>query len=145
MANIIIVTRQCYLQAEAINHIAVHEVSESDKEDSLFYDPPPTINRRSKKKLTPKQKLLDKLKRAAQLYQITINFVPHAGNPQAGISKHSNGNDSVEIQVRGYDRAMGLYQDMLAQIREQLPDRLFLDRMVEKFFAENPVNSEDAK
>jgi hypothetical protein len=141
MAQVVIVTRQCYLVAESINHISVHEMDEEDKADSLFYVPPTRKNRR-RRKLTPKQELLEKLKRAAQLYQININFTPLQSSPQNGISKHNNGNDSVTITVRGYDRALELYHDMINQIREQIPDRLWLDKLVESFFTQNPLEPE---
>jgi len=142
MAEIVIVTRQCYLVAESINHISVHEMDEEDKADSLFYVP--KTKRSKNRKMTPKQQLLDKLKRAAQLYQININFTPLAGTSSNGQLKHSsNGNEAVTIVVRGYDRAMELYHDMISQIREQLPDRLFLDRMVETFFTDNPLENKN--
>lgn len=140
MANIVLVTRQCYLLCESINYISVHELSEEDKEDSLFYTRP----KRRKKKMTPKEKLLDKLKRAAQLYQISIDFVPvQNSNANANNGRRSDGTSSVAITVRGYDRCIALYMDMIQQIREQQPDKLFLDKMVERFFAENPAQKED--
>lgn len=137
MASIVIVTRQCYLLCESINFISVHEMDEADKEDSLFFSP--KLKRKSKKKLTPKQQLLEKLKKAAQLYKITIDFIPTptGSTNSSGLSKGNHG--SVDITVRGYDRCIELYMDMISQIREQQPDKLFLDKMVEKFFTENPI------
>lgn len=141
MANIVLVTKQCYLLCESINYISVHEMSESEKEDSLFFTPPP---RKRRKKLTPKQKLLEKLKKAAQLYQIHIDFVPvQNSNQNANNGRRGDGTSSVAITVRGYDRCIALYMDMIQQIREQQPDKLVLDKMVERFFAENPVQKED--
>lgn len=141
MANIVLVTRQCYLLCESINYISVHELSEEDKEDSLFYTRPP---KRRKRKMSAKEKLLDKLKRAAQLYQISIDFVPvQNSNANANNGRRGDGTSSVNITVRGYDRCIELYMDMIQQIREQQPDKLFLDKMVEKFFAENPVEKEE--
>lgn len=137
MANIILVTRQCYLLCDSINHISVHEMDEEDKEESLFYVPPK--KKKGRKKPTPKQVLLDKLKRAAQLYQISINFTPVTPNQSNSLKHSSSGNEHVNITVRGYDRCIELYMEMIQQIREQQPDKLFLDKMVEKFFAENPI------
>ena len=141
MANIILVTKQCYLLCESINYIAVHEMDEEDKADSLLYTPP--VKRKSRKKLTPKQQLLEKLKRAAQLYQITIDFVPVPNVVASnGNSRSNSGTTSVDITVRGYERCIELYMEMIQQIREQQPDKLFLDKMVEKFFTENPIEEE---
>lgn len=148
MAEVIIVTKQCYLVAESINHISIHEMSESEKDDSLMWSAPSTRDRRRARKMTPKQKLLDSLKKQAQLYQITINFTAgHQNQNSSSIHKSGHGGsvDTVNITVRGYDRALELYQDMLRQIREQLPDKLFLDKMVENFFTENPVTPENTK
>lgn len=139
MASIVIVTRQCYLVCESINYISVHEVDEEDKAESLFYSPPPP--KKYRKKPTAKQQLLDKLKRAAQLYQIQIDFVPTQGN-NSNNSRNNNGNSSVTITVRGYDRCLDLFGEMINQIREQQPDKLFLDKMVEKFFADNPIEKD---
>jgi hypothetical protein len=142
MAEIILVTRQCYLVAEAINHISLHEMNEDEKDESLFYTPP--IKRKRRKKLTAKARLLEQLKKAAQLYQITINFKPVAGSQPNNGKHHSNYDEShVNITVRGYDRAIELYRDMISQIREQMPDRLFLDKMVENFLVSNPIGDDN--
>lgn len=137
MASIVLVTRQCYLVCESINYISVHEVDEKDRAKNSLYIPPPL--KKHRKKPTIKQQLLDKLKRAAQLYQIQINFVPTRGVNSG--SQH-NDEDSVTITVRGYDRCLDLFGEMISQIREQQPDKLFLDKMVEKFFADNPIEKD---
>jgi len=138
MANIVLVTKQCYLLCESINYIAVHEMSEDEKEESLLWTAPAKKQRR-RKKLTAKQKLLEQLKKAAQLYQITIDFIPVPNSPNAPGNSRRDGTSSVAITVRGADRCLELYKDMIMQIREQQPDKLFLDKMVEKFFADNPL------
>ena len=137
MASIVLVTKQCYLLCESINYISVHEMNDEEKEN-VFYDRP--RKRRGRKKLTAKQKLMEKLRKAAQLYAITIDFIPVPNNTNASPSNsRRDGTSSVTISVRGYERAVELYRDMIAQIREQMPDKLFLDKMVEKFFADNPL------
>lgn len=139
MANIVLVTKQCYLLCESINYIAVHEMDD-DSKDAINFDEPRRTKRR--KKLTAKQKLMEKLKKAAQLYQVTIDFVPVPNNPNSPKNSGRDGTTSVSIPVRGYLRCLDLYKEMIAQIREQQPDKFFLDKMVEKFLTDNPGDEE---
>ncbi len=132
MANIVLVTKQCYLICESINYIAVSEFDNGEKE--VCYDSP---RRNRRKKLTAKQRALEKLKKASQIYQVTIDFVPVANNNSSPKNHGHDGSTSVSIPVRGYLRCLELYKEMITQIREQQPDKFFLDKMVEKFLAEN--------
>lgn len=136
MANIVLVTKQCYLICESINYIAVHEAN-NDMKDEMGYIEPRRKHKR--KKLTAKQKLLEKLKKAAQCYQVTIDFVPVPNNYNSNSPRNhgSDGSTSVSIPVRGYERCLDLYKEMISQIREQQPDKFFLDKMVEKFLADH--------
>ena len=136
MANIVIVSSHCYILCEAINHINVDIMSSIagnyDEDDRA-----PTMaflnkakNRRTKKSVKRITKKLseEKQRLANNFYKITINFVP--------VNRNSQGrNDDVrivEIVIQGQDKAMNLYQEMINQIREQLPDQLFLDSLVSK-------------
>lgn len=126
MANpIVIVTNKCYLIAEAINYITIDEV-EKEKED--------IFSSKSRRKRTKTAKALAKKKREElSFYEITVDYVP----AQAG-SNVNNRRDlsSVAITVQGLINARTLFSDMVGQIREQLPDHLFLDKLVQRFLAE---------
>jgi hypothetical protein len=135
MANVVIVTKQCYLLCESINYIAVNEANDENKEDynSIW-------NRRGrKKKLTARQKKALETKQ----YNIIIDFIPVVKNP-AGQSHHKSGGDntSVAITVTGRERCLDLFRDMVSQIREQIPDQLFLDKLVEKFLIDEDEKSQ---
>jgi hypothetical protein len=91
--------------------------------------------KRRKKKLT-------KAERAKQIenapYQVVIDFVPVINAIPTNTLKNGNeDNETVAITVHGRDRCLSLFADMVTQIREQLPDQMFLDKMVEKFLTEN--------
>jgi|SRR5579884_3846683 len=122
MASIVIVTNRCYLLCEAINHISVNEMSNDCKEEEW--------ERRRKK---PKK--ISKATRAKQIenapYQIQIDFIPTSRGPNANNGRDDNA--CVSITVYGRSRAMALFGDMVAQIREQIPDQVFLDKLVENF------------
>lgn len=129
MSSIVIVTNQCYLLCDAINYIAIREIYEDQEEDDRLI-----LNRRKRKrKLTQKQKMMQKLKKETQLYEISIDFVStNNGNAQSN-SRHGGPDNSLTIVVRGYDNCLTLYKDMVDQIREQLPDKVFLDKLVDRF------------
>jgi hypothetical protein len=127
MANIVIVTKQCYLLCEAINYIVINEIDEKDDDRKLtsFMDKP----KRGKKKPTKKQ--------IEEQYQIVIDFIPVNGANLAGLSKHpSNNTACVAIKVSGRERCLSLFSHMVEQIREQIPDNKFLDEIVSKFLQE---------
>lgn len=139
MANIVLVTKQCYLLCEAINYISVEEIKDEDSELELFISSRPR-KKNKKKKLTPKQKLLNNLKTENKLYQIQIDFVPV---PCTSTNNSSRGRESlVTISVRGQNSCLTLYREILKQIREQQPDKLFLDKLVDQFFSDNGVDEE---
>lgn len=124
MAEVIIVTKQCYLVCERINSITITETDEGDRVFSLS-----SIRKNSKKKT---KKPIDKK------FRIVIDFVPLSANSPSN-QYSSNGNTAaVAIEMRGEKAVLGLFKQIVDQIREQQPDKLWLDKLVEKFFAENP-------
>lgn len=139
MANIVIVTKQCYLLCEAINYIAINEVDPHDDDGKLaIFDKP----RRGKKAKKPTKRQIEAWER--QQFQIVIDFIPSNGtNPTQGLSKHgSNGNTTtVAIRVSGRDRCLALFSHMVEQIREQIPDNKFLDDIVSRFLQEDKDGS----
>lgn len=142
MASIVIVTKQCYLICEAINYIAVNEIRDSDAENALKnYG----VNKRKVKKKTMNLRERVKYHKTEQLHKITIDFI--AAPTHSGPNAPRNGGtgsetSSVDITVRGNDRCMALYNSMVNQIREQMPDQVYLDNLIDKFLIDNKV--EDA-
>lgn len=143
MANIVIVSSRCYLLCEAINHISmdIHGDMWDDEGEIVYKDS--SKKRKAKKPKTSKktaarlqEERLEKLENT--FYQITINFVPVGGSAILG---NSRGGDvrQVQIMVRGHSKAVGLYQEIVMQIREQLPDQMFLDKLVENLLGTSEV------
>ena len=132
MANVVIVTRQCYLLCEAINYIVINEVEDDEPEYKISH------SKKAKKKIPVSMKLKTEYIKERKPYQIVIDFVP-IGSPTVlnnnSLKRSSSNEDSTRvcITVQGLERAVLLFQDMVAQIREQLPDQMFLDKLVEKF------------
>jgi len=130
MSSVVIVTSQCYLLAEAINYIVINETDDSNDRE---WEP----SRRSK---VPKsQRRLNSVMREyleeRKPFNIVINFVPK-GAPQSNLpqKRNSNGDTStVSINAHGLRRTLKVFQDIVAQLREQIPDERFLDTLVDRF------------
>ena len=116
MAEIVIVTRQCYLICESINFISVDEVDNDDK----------FIGKGKSKKKKDENKY----------YEITIDFMPAATNTG---NNHNRGRElgTVTINVQGKQECFALFNEMVKQIRDQMPDVLFLNKLVENFLVDN--------
>ena len=117
MAQIVIVTKQCYLICEGINFISVDEVKQDDYKASYGSRPK-----------TKKKKSEDDV-----MYEITIDFIPAANNSAANNSNRNRDLGSVTINVLGRTRCLALFEDMVKQIRDQMPDVLWLNKLVENF------------
>lgn len=128
MASIIIVTKQCYLVCEGINHISINE----DSQDCAKEAPP---RKKKSKKLTRAQ-TAKKLEVAP--YRIIIDFIPTQGsNPVQSSHRNSSESSSVQLTVHGRTRTLELFNDMVEQIREQLPDHVWLDKLVERLIKDH--------
>ena len=128
MAQIVIVTKQCYLVCESINYISICEDTEKPK-NSLFHGAPKKKSSKGKAARSNKEN---------SLYKLIIDFTPIAQNPNN--SRSSSGSNTVSLDVLGERTCMALFKDMVGQIREQSPDKLYLDKLVENFFAANPTD-----
>ena len=127
MPSIVIVTKQCYLLAEAINYITINEVRDDDYV-KLDFDNSKKKSKKPTKKGTPDD---------ARQFQIIVDFIPLQGTTTTLKSNHnSSGSVNVAVAVTGRERTLDLFAHMVDQIREQLPDQKFLDQMVEKFLTE---------
>ena len=125
MANpIVLVTDHCYLQCQSVNSIIINEPDGSDDDGRLFI-----LRKRkkksAKKKVTPKQK-----------YQICIDFVPVAVSNVNG-SGRNDFSVTVTVSIMGHEACLKLFGELCHQIREQLPDHLFLNQLVDRFLAED--------
>jgi hypothetical protein len=135
MANIVLVTDHCYLQCQAINFIAINEVESKAEEPSLFVTSRQKRSRKNKFNRGSKKKQA----KPERLYQVVIDFIP-IGNPNTGGSL-SRGNDQAQVGVTvvGRDTCLKLFATIVHQIREQQPDALYLNQLVERFLTEQGV------
>jgi hypothetical protein len=134
MASIVIVTSQCYLLAEAINYIVINEVDDSDDRE---WQPKTAKNR----KIRRNNRVLRDYIVERKPFNIVIDFIPK--NQPQNASNKNNGDASsvITIQVHGLNRTLRVFQDVVSQLREQIPDELFLDKLVERFLADVEGNT----
>lgn len=132
MSQIVIVTEKCYLVCESINFITIDEVEEDCAKESAPY--PYSSSRRRKKKAS---KLTREERIQNARYKIVINFVPLARSGQGSpTSKNYGDNSAVGIVVYGRSRCLQLFGSIVEQIREQMPDQIFLDKLVERLISQ---------
>lgn len=67
-------------------------------------------------------------------YSIYINFVPTDSNGSNNIRNDSS--ETVQIKGFGLKRTSLLFKDIVRQIREQCPDQLYLDKVVDGFLSQ---------
>lgn len=131
MASVVIVTSQCYLLAESLNYIIINE---DDDSDSREWQPKTAKNR----KVRRNNKVVRDYILERKPFNIIIDFVPK-GQPQNAAHHNKNSNDEssvITISVQGLNRTLRVFQDIVSQLREQIPDELFLDKLVERFLAD---------
>jgi hypothetical protein len=157
MANIVIVSTHCYLLCEAINSITI-DVTQIDhsllrKEEVSLAE---MLNNVKKPKDSSKrphkngniasaahklamEEYAKKLE-ATSGFQITINYQPVNRNLNSnGGQNHNNGVPEerlCQFTVLGYDKAMLVYRGVVEQIRQQIPDQVFLNDLVDRLFQE---------
>jgi hypothetical protein len=142
MASIVIVTNQCYLLAEAINYIVINE-SDDDNEKAEWNEPRRRRIRR-RKKLSAREYIME-----GKPFWVVVNFIPKGAPQQIGhghqaMSKNSNDSgESIRITVQGLRRTLKVFQDIVAQLREQIPDEKFLDTLVDRFLTD--IDTSDNK
>ena len=102
---LVIVTKKCYISCEKINHITLQEEVE---EINVRHEP-----------------------FAIPYWNIVIDFDP-LSTPNTNLNSRRE-DRLVSIKVGDLETAYVLFHDIVNQIREQMPDQLFLDKMVEKF------------
>lgn len=138
MANIVIVSSRCYLLCESINWISIDIQGDTlDDDGDIVFEESLSTRRKNKKTKVSKRKTLSAEKERLNklnntFYKISVNFVPVNGG---GNQMSRPDVRQVDVLVRGHDKAMSTYHEMVTQIREQLPDQMFLDKLVEKLLS----------
>lgn len=115
MSSIVIVTDHCYLSCENINHVRMEELHLTDE------------------RWTYNKKTLQ-VSDSAKHYQISIDFDPVVTNNTS--HKQRNCSEVVKVIITGKKNAHSVYREIIHQIREQTPDKLYLDKLVDKFFTD---------
>lgn len=128
MPSVVIVTSQCYLLAESINYIVINEVDDSDDKE---WRPTSAKNRKIRKT----NKVVRDYILERKPFNIVIDFVPK-GQPQNQNKGSSDESSVITITVHGLKRCVLMFHDIVEQLREQIPDQMFLDKLVEKLLTE---------
>lgn len=113
--SIVIVTRNQYLIASRIHHITLDE--HSDWKDI----------RNGRGRYVSRQE---------NTYQIHITYTPELSQNQG------RGDDMREcvVTLQGKVDAYRVYKNLIQQVREQMPDQLFLDKAIEGLLTEEELN-----
>jgi hypothetical protein len=134
---VVIVSRQAYLICESINYIVINEADDNEDGFSLS----------SKRKKTPastkRQREYIKLHKP---YSIVIDFISTTKGQGGGSNRNGMGggdSDNVRITVHGLDRTVALYTEIVEQIREQMPDVLYLDKLVDRFLTNKEKDKDE--
>ena len=107
--SIVIVTQNQYLIASRIHYINLNESYE-------YVDIGHGSNRRSVKEFH---------------HNIHIVYTPDHGTPSQSLSSTREDYRECNVTIRGKVNAHRVYRDLIRQIREQMPDQLFLDKALE--------------
>lgn len=133
MSNIVIVSSHCYLLCEAVEHISIDICGEyRDDDDEIELVKRSSRSRRKPRKPTRKEKE-EAARREEAYYQVSIAFVAVNRNP---MGKNGSDHRTLQITIKGHDKAIALYKEIVAQIREQIPDQLFLNDLVTKLLGD---------
>jgi len=117
--SVVIVTKKCYLICERVNYITIEE-------ECLDMNRADKFGTRSKNISVP-------------YWNIHIDFEPFI--PQNSNSPRSRSDESsVMVKVGDKDIAYKLFSEIVNQIREQIPDQLFLDRLAREFLTEGALD-----
>jgi len=103
----IIVTKNQFIRANNINHIILDELVENINVGSEGY--------------------------AMKKYLITVVYTPENGNP----NQHNSELRECTVALTSKKEAYLLFKDMTHQIREQTPDALYLNKLLENFLADD--------
>ncbi len=105
----IIVTRNQFIRATNINHIILDELVESLQVGHESF--------------------------AMKKYLITVVYTPETGNP----NQHNSELRECTVAVTSRKEAYLLFNDITHQIREQTPDALYLNKILENFLGDSEM------
>jgi hypothetical protein len=122
MADIVIVTKGCYLVCQSVTSISLNDRYNDEIDDDY------------KLQKSPKKKSKVVLNEDIILFEVNIHFI---------VNGNKNGNSSdlereCTVSVRGRAKAEALFNSIVDQIREQLPDKLWLDTYVDRLLGNEP-------
>lgn len=106
---IVIVTQNQYLIASRIHYINLNESYD-------YVEVGHGRNRKSIKEFS---------------HSIHIMYTPDSGTPSQSLSSSREDYRECNVSIRGKVNAHRVYRDLIRQIREQMPDQLFLDKALE--------------
>ena len=131
MGQLVIVTESNYLICESIYHVTLDCV-DTDNELVSAINNAMKLQRKLKVKPTKLQTSVNKAKERAR-YKITINYAP------VPVSQNTGRIDTREcdIVIYGFSNASRIFRDIVEQIREQMPDQLYLNKLVDKLLGDN--------
>ena len=118
----VIVTQNQYILASKIHHVTMDE-STNHQEIYLGNGRRKTITER--------------------FYQISVIYTPEDISNNISLSNNRNNNETREctVNIRGAVNAHLVFKNLIQQIREQMPDQLYLDTAMERMIA--GINMED--
>lgn len=134
----VIVTRRCFLTCEKIVSMTIQEdIPEYNLVRKAFNLD--KTKSKTKRKVSKLKKPLVDLRR----FTVVIHFVPLANSqPPPPSSSYGKSNDDhfdeVTIVILGELSALDFFKEVVAQIREQNPDQMFLDSLFDKIFGDKP-------
>ena len=130
--SLVIITKRCFLVCERVTSIIIEESNNFEKEKIQ------ESSRRFnflKKKI--KETKLDE-------WVICVNYIPESVNASSGKIYPSGSKEekTLELLITGKREAFALFNEMVHEIREQNPDLLYLDKLIEKMLSEgsNGIN-----
>lgn len=129
--DVVIVTEQCYLICENIVSVIVQALT-SDDDDLFDIQSParhaPTKKRHKRpKRLTQKQRMMRDLQDRLQYQKVIITYIPVGAGTGLRPSL-----ETIYIIVKGKKECQDFYNKVVQQLREQLPDVMYLDQLVER-------------
>lgn len=134
---LVIMTKRCYLVCESITSVILEQTGPDDGSDrklirSGFFS--------KKMKYVP-------IEDEAKEWKIEINYVPPASGKSKGNGNYSSNNadelHQITCLVEGTKEASDLYFHIVKEIREQCPDLLYLDRLMEQVLGNATAPTEE--
>ena len=122
--SLVIVTKHCYLLCEKVNYITIEEGRDRLEEEE------PSLRRLSLiDKFFPRKTEQQLSPRIEKYWSINLSYVPDNGTASNSRMQREEGN--VSIRVYEKTEAFHLYKEIVSEIRDQCPDLLYLDKLID--------------